>query len=102
MLIGGDISDFCAVVDEVRERLARLNNDGSLDGLLALFERLLNELPPDFFECEPVSTVPAAGVDPLPTVIIRAGSRLNALAAALRAFDLDVEPHDSVNLSTSA
>jgi hypothetical protein len=91
MQVSADVSDFRSVVCEVRDRLAKLNYDGSLDGLIARFEHLLSDLPSDFFVTELVPAIDTGDVEPRPLVIIRAGPRLNALAAALRALDLDVE-----------
>lgn len=90
MRVEGDASAFEAAVDDVRARLSKLNDDGSLDGLVARFDRLVRDLPPDFIECEAVPAV--AAVDPsfsaLWRVVVRPGPRLTAFAAALWAFDL--------------
>lgn len=91
MKISGDDTAFWVVVDEIEGRLERLNKDGSFSGLATRLHRLLKELPADFFEQELVSTL---GADELePTLIIRPGPRLNAIAAALRALDFHIEGH---------
>lgn len=93
MQVTADISVFRAAVTEVRERLAKLNRDGSFAGLIARFEHLLTDLPSDFFVTEIVPATETGNLEPRPPfhVIIRAGQRLNALAAALRALDLDAK-----------
>lgn len=59
MKLYGDVQPISAVVDEVRARLGRLNRDGSFAGFVALFDRLLEELPADFFECQLDPAAPA-------------------------------------------
>lgn len=88
-----DVSPFDATVAHVKKRLAKLNSDGSFNGVVARFDRLLHELPSDFFICEPVTAVVTTGVDPLPAVIVHPGPRLHAIALALWAFDLDMGKH---------
>jgi len=88
MLVESDTSAFWATVNEVDARLARLNVDSSLDGFVALFSRLVSDLPSDFFETE---VVPAAANEVYPVLaVLRPGPRLNAIAAAVRAFDFNV------------
>jgi len=93
MQLSGDTTPFWAEVRAVQSHLARLSDDGTLDGLTVRFNRLLNELPSDFFLCEPVPAVATGGIDPIPDVVVRPSPRLHALAAALRALDLNVGAH---------
>jgi hypothetical protein len=88
MKIHADASAFWAVVDEVDDRLSRLNLDGSFTGFTALFSALVRDLPADFFETELVPTSGADEVNPF-FVVLRPGPRLNAVAAALRALDVN-------------
>ena len=102
MLLSGDATVFWATVEDVRARLARLNDDKSLDGFIIRFDRLLHELPSDFFVTELVPAIDTGDVEPRPLVVVRPGPRLNALAAALRALDLDVCAHGAPLSSASA
>lgn len=96
MQIDADASAFWTVVSDVRAQIGKLNGDSSLDGLAARFEGLLNDLPSDFFVCEPMAAVLAGSVDPAVStlrVVVRPGPRLYAFAAALGALDLNASVH---------
>lgn len=103
MQMEADATAFWAAVREVDGILARLNSDGAFTGFVALFDRLIADLPSDFFECEIVPTrgVPAENVLPV-LAVLRPGSRLNAIAAALRALEFnehEAPPQDRETLS---
>ena len=73
------------MVAEVQDLLGRLNDDGSFAGPVARFARLVADLPADFCETEVVTAVGADDQDP--TIVIRPGPNLKALALAFRALD---------------
>ncbi len=91
MEVDADASAFSAKVDEIKDRLAKLNVDGSLSGFVARFDRLLCNLPADLFETE---IVPASGTNDINSfsVVLLPGPRLNAIASTLWAFDINA--HD--------
>jgi hypothetical protein len=93
--VKADVSAFSDAVTDARVRLKRLNDDGSLDGVVARFNRLTNDLPPDFFRCEFVPTIGAKSLEKTPPFVVRIspGPRLHAFAIALRALDLSVDVH---------
>jgi hypothetical protein len=85
--IYAEVAEFWIVVDDCEARIRALNREGSFSGFASLFSRLVEDLPPDFVE---VDLVPCTTnqIDPL-FAVLRPGPRLNAIAAALRAFDVD-------------
>src|ERR1700674_617351 len=95
MRVRADVSAFHAVVSETRARLTKLNRDGSLDGLVSLFDRLMDDLPADFLVCEFVPPISTNGLEELPPFIVRVrpGPRLHAIACTLWALDLSADVH---------
>lgn len=86
MRLTGDARPFWDAVREVRTLLTRLNNNGSFDGFITLFSRLVEELPTDFIEPQLVPAIPTNDKDA--TLVIYPGPDLEAIRAALRALDL--------------
>jgi hypothetical protein len=81
---------FYKLVREVEARLQHLNADGSFAGVVSQFGRLVGNLPANFCKAEVVTTADAD--DENPTIIIRPGPELEAIAAALRALDFHELP----------
>jgi hypothetical protein len=85
--VHAEVAEFWAVVDDCQARIRALNKDGSFAGFASLFSHLVNDLPPDFVEVDIVPPT-ANEIDHL-MAVLRPGPRLNAIAAALRAFDVN-------------
>lgn len=93
MIATGDMAAFMAAVSEIRKRLAELDPDASL-GLVKRLNILLKELPADLFVSQPVGAFWTGDLSVPPAVVIGPGPRLDVLASALRAPDVDTKLHE--------
>ena len=93
MQVDVDPTAYWAALKDVQSRLAEIDDRTSL-GLVARLGVLLKELPADLFVSEPVGAFWTGNIEVRPAVAIYPGPRLNLLAAALRAPDVESKLHE--------
>lgn len=88
-----DATTFFDALNYVKARLSEIDAKLSL-GLRGRLSILLKELPAYLFVSEPVGAFWTGDINELPAVAIHPGPRLNVLAAALRAPDVESKLHE--------
>lgn len=83
MRVSGDADQFWIAAETIQRSLVALGDEN----LIRQFARLLDDLPADLFEVE---FMPASNADVIiGHCLVRPGARLEAIAAALRAGDIN-------------